>query len=101
MKVNFKKSILTLIEDNIANFKLISSLGKIGIDANVYYINSIYVILDLLNVKNEQRRTVLYTEYYAMIRNASKIDIVNERKELRETATQIYKTLKFYSSVNR
>ena len=91
-----KDSIITLIEDNIVNVKLIEGLEKLGIDASVYYFNTPSVVFKLAGIEDSKEIEELYKIYFEWLRNGESIDISSSREELRKYAKQVYMVLMSY-----
>lgn len=91
-----KDSILTLIEDNIVNVKLIEGLSKLGIDASSYYFNTPSVVFKLVGIEDSKEVEELYEIYFEWLRKGESIDISESRTELRKYAEQVYLDLDNY-----
>ena len=93
-----KDSIITLIEDNIVNVKLIEGLAKLGIDASAYYFNTPSVVFKLVGIEDSKEIEEIYKIYFEWLKNGETIDISESRSELRKYAEQVYLDLfSFYS----
>lgn len=94
MEKKMKKCIVTLIEDDIVNFKLISSLSDLGIEAGCYESNSTSVIRYLMGYEDERNVDEWYDKYYDLIRKGKRIDISIDRTTLHRIALEIFHSLK-------
>lgn len=93
MNEKLKSCIITLIEDDIVNFKLISSLYDLGIDAGCYESCSTSAIRYLMGLE-EENADDWYEKYYDLIRKGKKIDISTDRTILHRMALEIFYSLK-------
>lgn len=89
-----KKDILTLIEGDIVNTKLINTFRGIGIDADDYLTDSSTVIFRMLKIPKEKRTDDFYESYFKLLKLGEKIDFNKNRKEVRTLAKEIYFLLK-------
>lgn len=80
-----KKKILTLIEGDILNSKLVYTLNGIGLDANAYLTDASQVIFTLIGISKEKRTEELYKKYHDLIRQVDHLDICNNGEKSRLT----------------
>lgn len=92
METKLKECIITLIEDDIVNFKLISSLSDLGIEAGCYESTSTSVIRYLMGQETENA-DLWYDRYYDLIRKGKRIDISTDRTTLHRMAQEIFLSL--------
>lgn len=88
MKKSKKKDVLTLIEGDIVNAKLLNAFGKLGIDADMYYSDSSCVIFRMMKIKEPTDE--LYESYFEMLRLGDQIDCSDSRKGIRRLAKKIH-----------
>lgn len=93
MNEKLKSCIVTLIEDDIANFKLISTLYDMGIDAGCFESNSTSVIRYLMGYECRCNADDWYDKYFTLIAKGKRIDIVNDRGTLHRMAKEIFLSL--------
>lgn len=70
-----KKKILTLIESDVLNSKLVYTLNGIGVDAGDYLTDTSQVIFALIGIRKEKRTEELYKKYHDFIRQVDYLDI--------------------------
>lgn len=92
MNEKLKSCIVTLIEDDIANFKLISTLFDMGIDAGCYESCSTTVIRYLMGMEDENADD-WYERYFNLIRKGKRLDVCNDRATLHRMALEIFLSL--------
>lgn len=78
-----KKQILTLIESDILNFKLVLTLNNIGVDASNYSTDISKVVFKLMGITKEQRTEELYRKYFDLIRQVEYLDLRNKVEKSR------------------
>lgn len=78
-----KKQILTLIESDILNFKLVITLNNIGVDASNYSTDISKVVFKLMGITKEQRTEELYRKYFDLIKQVEYLDLRNENEKSR------------------
>ena len=88
MKKGKKKDVLTLIEGDIVNAKLINSFRSLGIDADMYLTDASEVIFRMLEIKNPEEE--LFENYFELLRLGDRIDFSNSRYEAKKLAKRIY-----------
>ncbi|MDF3026918.1 MAG: hypothetical protein K0S23_1225 [Fluviicola sp.] len=88
MKKGKKKDVLTLIEGDIVNAKLINTFRGLGIDADMYLTDSSEVIFRMLKIQNPEEE--LLEGYFELLRLGDRIDFSNSRHEARKLAKRIY-----------
>ena len=87
-----KKKILSLIECDILNSKLVYTLTGIGVDANDYLTDTSPVIFTLIGIKKENRTEELYRKYHDLIRQTEYLELRNNVEKAR-LALKIYNYL--------
>lgn len=93
MNEELKSCIVTLIEDDIVNYKLISTLSDLGVDAGCYESNSTLVIRYLMGYKFECNAYEWYEKYYDLISKGKKLDVTLDRSTIHRMALEIYYSL--------
>lgn len=92
-RIDLKESVLILIEDNVVNLKLISTLEDLGIDASLYNLNSPSVVLELLELEFFENRDYLYKKYFDLLEQGKSIDFITSKVELRLFVLNVYDEL--------
>lgn len=92
MDKTLQSCIITLIEDDVINYKLISTLSEIGIDASCYASCSAEVVRYLMRI-DDVNTDDWYEKYYDLIKKGKQIDISSDRKYANSVAVEIYKQL--------
>lgn len=87
-----RQQILTLIENEIINTKLVSSLNDIGIDLSVYSLHVDTLIFKSIGLKKDARTDNLYAKYFELLKQGKGID-PNSKSEIRRLALKIYRYL--------
>lgn len=87
-----KKHILTLIQNDIINTKLVSSFNDVGIDLSNYALNIDNLILKKIGIKKYARTEALYEKYYELVKKGKKIN-VNDKEEIEKLSVKIYRFL--------
>jgi hypothetical protein len=87
-----KQKILTLIEGDILNSKLVYTLNGIGVDANDYLTDASQVIFTLIGIKKENRTEELYRKYHDLVRQVEYLDLRSKGEKTR-LALKIYNQL--------
>lgn len=70
-----RKQILTLIENEITNSKLIFTLQHIGIEASDYFTDTSQVVFVLIGIRKENRTEELYKKYFDLIKQVQYLDL--------------------------
>ena len=84
-----RKQILTLIENEITNSKLIFTLQHIGIEASAYFTDTSQVVFVLIGIRKENRTEELYKKYFDLIKQVQYLD-VQIKGEKSRLALKIY-----------
>lgn len=92
-RIDLKESVLILIEDNVVNLKLISTLEDLGIDASLYNLNSPSVVFELLELEFFENRDYLYKKYFDLLEKGKSIDFITSKVELRLFVLNVYDEL--------
>lgn len=92
MKKRKKADILTLIEGDIVNAKLISIFRRLGIDADIYLTDASEVIFRMIGIRNPTEE--LFESYFELLRLGDTIDFSESTKEVRGLAEKIHFLLK-------
>ena len=84
-----RKQIMTLIESDIVNSKLIFTLNNIGIDANDYLTDISTIVFLQIGIRKENRTEELYKKYFDLIRQVQYLDL-QVKGEKSRLALKIY-----------
>ncbi len=66
--------IISLIEDDLKNTKLVLGLQKLGLSPSQYYLNLSDTIFDILGISDNDENEHIYLEY---VKLSSKIECIN------------------------
>lgn len=91
-----KDLILSLIRDSLINFKLISGLNLLGLNADDYHIHLSDTIFKLMNLQNHKQGDLLFEKIY--LANAQKVKHIRfpaSTEELDAISNEIYEELLF------
>lgn len=87
-----KPQLIKLIEVDILNMKLVSSLNDIGIDLTIYSLNIESLILKNIGIKKHLRTEELYKRYFELLKQGKTIHPTN-KADIRKLALKIYRFL--------
>ncbi len=87
--MNNRKQIVTLIESEIVNSKLVFTLNKIGIDASDYLTDISQVIFIQIGIRKENQTEELYKRYFTLIKQVDYLDL-RIRGEKEKLISKIY-----------
>ncbi|MGV3612332.1 MAG: hypothetical protein ACO1N0_15345 [Fluviicola sp.] len=87
-----RPQLIKLIEADIINMKLVSSLNDIGIDLSIYSLNIESLILKNMGIKKHLRTEELYKRYFELLKQGKKIHPTN-KADIRKLALKIYRFL--------
>lgn len=93
---NEKDLILSLIRDSLINYKLVSGLNAIGLNADNYHIYLSDTVFKLMGLNNRKEGDLLYEKIY--LGNAQKvrhISIITSTEAIDKLSHQIYEELLF------
>lgn len=88
--LNGKYIVLSLIKDDIINFKLVFSLNEIGLNAGNYFLHLSEVIFSLIGYSDEERTDELYEKYHELTKKSLYIDISVSTEPLDGLVNEIY-----------
>jgi hypothetical protein len=92
--LNKEKLILSLIKDDLINIKLISSLQKIGLYSDCYYLHLSTTIFELMGFEDNEEADKMYERYVKLTEKVMDNDITESNKPIEELAKEIYKALR-------
>lgn len=87
-----RNQVLTLIESEITNSKLIFALQNIGVDASMYLTDVSQVIFILIGIQKENRTDELYKKYFELLKQVQFLDL-QTTDEKNRLALKIYSFL--------
>lgn len=88
-----KELIISLIQDDLVNSKLIGGLNNLGIEASAYYLNLTHTIFKLIGFKKRQLTEEVYDAYFSWIGGVHTLDIALKATLFKELAEEIYEKL--------
>lgn len=87
--MNKRRQVLTLIENELTNSKLIFTLQHIGIEASDYLTDTSQVVFVLIGIRKENRTEELYKKYFDLIKQVQYLDL-QIKGEKNRLALKIY-----------
>ncbi|TSJ46291.1 hypothetical protein [Fluviicola chungangensis] len=84
-----RRQILTLIENELTNSKLIFTLQNIGIEAGGYITDTSHVVFVQIGIRKENRTEELYKKYFDLIKQVQYLDL-QVKGEKSRLALKIY-----------
>lgn len=70
-----RRQILTLIESELTNSKLILTLQNIGVESSFYLTDTSQVVFALIGIRKKDRTDELYKRYFDMIKQVQYLDL--------------------------
>ncbi len=70
-----RRQILTLIESELTNSKLIFTLQNIGVESSFYLTDTSQVVFALIGIRKKDRTDELYKRYFDMIKQVQYLDL--------------------------
>ena len=89
-----KKLIISLIQDDLLNSKLVFGLNELGINASDYFLNLSDTIFKLMKFSDSKAEEEIYEHYLKLTKKVKHIDITESRNNLNNLAHEIYKELR-------
>lgn len=86
--------ILSLIKDDLTNYRLITGLNALGLEAGRYYSNIGSAVFTLMGFGKAAHNDDLHDLYFQYLHKARKIDVSQNPKALDKLAHQIIHKLK-------
>lgn len=84
-----RRQILTLIESELTNSKLIFTLQNIGIEAGEYFTDTSDVVFIQIGIRKENRTEELHKKYFDLIKQVQYLDL-QIKGEKNRLALKIY-----------
>lgn len=95
MNSKLQSCIISLIENDVVNNKLISTLADIGVDASCYESNSAEIVRHLMGVKIAEKFVDDWNKkYYTLIQKGKNVDVSTDRTIAKRLAIDIFLSLK-------
>ncbi|MBI1835941.1 MAG: hypothetical protein HYR91_01615 [Flavobacteriia bacterium] len=88
-----QKLIISLIKDDLINFKLVNGLNKLGLNAGMYFTHSCDTVFKLMGFENEKYNEELFEHYIELSKKVINIDISESNEPLNELCIEIYTEL--------
>jgi hypothetical protein len=70
-----RRQILTLIENELINSKLVFTLQNIGVEAGGYFTDTSQVVFVLIGIRKENRTEELYKKYFDLLKQVQYLDL--------------------------
>jgi acetylglutamate synthase len=90
---NTKKFLISLIEDDLLNSKLIYGLKDLGLYADDYALQLSNTIFKLMGISDALVNEPIHITYDAMVLKVQAIEVNQNKQQLHSLATEIYNYL--------
>jgi hypothetical protein len=91
-----KDNILRLVEDDIKFNRLVTTLRKIGIEAEAYTTNNVHVIFDLMHVPKSE---LVMQAYFTMIETSGDLERYYAKEKLKQLSCEVFEFLLKFSEL--
>lgn len=99
-EINKRDLILSLIQDNLINLKLVTGLNSLGLIADDYYLNLGDTIFKLMGIKSSEQSDLLFERVFLTIsEKVSEIKFSESKDELTRLSMKIYDELVFAKEI--
>lgn len=99
-EINKRELILSLIQDNLINLKLVTGLNSLGLIADDYYLNLGDTIFKLMGIKSGEQSDLLFERVFLTIsEKVSEIKFSESKDELTRLSMKIYDELVFAKEI--
>lgn len=88
-----KELLIRLIKDDLVNYKLVSALNDLGLNAGGYFLDLSDTIFNLMHFPNNKKGDSVYEHYLKLTQQVKHINIINSPDQLQQLAHQIYAEL--------
>jgi hypothetical protein len=88
-----KELILSLIQDDLINAKLVYGLGDLGLNAEEYLLHLSSTVFRFMGLENNRNVETITECYIKLTEQAKAIDITGARTRLEKLAEKIYQEL--------
>lgn len=88
-----KELIISLIADDMVNYKLVSGLEQINLEAHYYFLKLSETIFELMRFQDDQAGEDAFEYYMSRLYEAKNISVTYERTEINALALDIYTEL--------
>lgn len=91
--MNKREFILSLIKDDLINYKLVRTLNDLGLNADAYHLHLSETIFELMGLNRLKDSEVLYKRYREMLDKVKGIDLVKDSEELERLTLVVYRSI--------
>lgn len=99
-EINKRDLILSLIQDNLINLKLVTGLNSLGLIVDDYYLNLGDTIFKLMGIKSGEQSDLLFERVFLTIsEKVSEIKFSESKDELTRLSMKIYDELVFAKGI--
>lgn len=92
-----KPLLLSLIRDDLVNYKLVSQLQALGLDALDYYLDLSSTVFRLMGYPDSHQSDKVYEHYLRLAKQVRRIDLGTSRTALDALANELYTMLKAHA----
>jgi len=94
INIEKKELIISLIQDDLKNIRLVAGLEALGLDSANYYLNLSQTFFTLLDFEDNKQNEKIYKAYSEYSKKVLDIDINEHPKRLNKMAVDVYLWLK-------
>jgi len=99
--MNQKELIISLIEDDLTNVRLVYGLAALGLDSSDYFLHLSETIFKLMDIMTDDDDDEIWEKYITECRTVNNIDILKHPELLNQLAHSVYNKLIEYKSQKR
>ena len=88
-----EKLIISLIKDDLINYKLVHSLNDLGLNAYTYFLHLSESIFELMGFDESKRSDALFERYTKRLSAVKAINLAAQNNALEKLAKEIYNDL--------
>lgn len=94
MKVKSNKTlIISLIAEDMVNYKLLSALSQTGIQADFFFLKVTEIVFDMMGFKNDKDGEEAYDYYMSRLHETKRLRVDLDRSAIKPLALEIYAEL--------
>jgi hypothetical protein len=99
-EINKKELILSLIQDNLVNLKLVAGLNSLGLIADDYYLNLGDTVFKLMGFKSSEQSDLIFEKVFMSISETiAEINFSDSKDEVIRLSMKIYDELVFAKGI--
>lgn len=96
-----KPLLCSLIKDDLINYKLVSQLQALGLDAGEYFVSLSSTVFKLMGYTDSHESDQVYEQYLSMAKRVQRIDLGRSPEALEGLAAEMYRMLEREAPVNK